>query len=205
MICTVKATIFSPMPSRSAATRAGFISSAMTLTQPRITWSNASGANGWRAQQRPAALHGEIDGGERPGPRARLDERRPAAVDDENRSRHQLAALCSTQLLEELMHVGALLVNRRQCLGREIVDLDHLHRRRHARLSSFSPSACVMTPLFTAPSDVAHVRGMHSLARIVLGCRDQLESASPAAPRRDRHRHGTDPASGDRAPPTARA
>ena len=37
LICTVKATILSPMPSRSAATRAGFISSAMTLTQPRIT------------------------------------------------------------------------------------------------------------------------------------------------------------------------
>jgi hypothetical protein len=37
LICTVKATIFSPMPSRSAATRAGFISSAMTLTQPRMT------------------------------------------------------------------------------------------------------------------------------------------------------------------------
>jgi hypothetical protein len=31
--------------------RAGFISSAMTLTQPRMTWSNASGGNGWRSSR----------------------------------------------------------------------------------------------------------------------------------------------------------
>jgi hypothetical protein len=46
-------------------------------------------------QQRPAALHGEVDRRERPRPRARFEKRRPAAVDDENRSCHQLAALCS--------------------------------------------------------------------------------------------------------------
>ena len=46
-------------------------------------------------QQRPAALHGEIDRGERARPAARFQERRPAAVDNENRSRHQLAALVS--------------------------------------------------------------------------------------------------------------
>ena len=46
-------------------------------------------------QQRPAALHGEIDRRERPGTAARFQERRPAAVDNKNRSRHQLAALCS--------------------------------------------------------------------------------------------------------------
>ena len=46
-------------------------------------------------QQRPTALHGEIDRGERTGPAARFQERRPAAVDDINRSRHQLAALFS--------------------------------------------------------------------------------------------------------------
>ena len=46
-------------------------------------------------QQRPAALHGEIDRREGTGPRARLQERRPAAVDDIDRSRHQLAALVS--------------------------------------------------------------------------------------------------------------
>ena len=33
----VKAVIAAPMPRRKAATRAGFISSAMTLTQPRMT------------------------------------------------------------------------------------------------------------------------------------------------------------------------
>ena len=95
LICTVKATIFSPMPSRNAATRAGFISSAMTLTQPKITWSKAVGRKRLPRQQRPAALHGEIDRGERPGAAARFQERRPAAVNDKNRSRHQLAALCS--------------------------------------------------------------------------------------------------------------
>ena len=49
LICTVNAVIASPMPRRSAATRAGFISSAMTLTQPRMTWSKVSGGNGWRS------------------------------------------------------------------------------------------------------------------------------------------------------------
>jgi hypothetical protein len=46
-------------------------------------------------QQRPAALHGEIDRRERAGPAARLQERRAAAVDNVNRTRHQLAALVS--------------------------------------------------------------------------------------------------------------
>jgi hypothetical protein len=63
--------------------RAGFISSAMTLTQPRMTWSKR-----WRErlprQQRPAALHGKIDRGERPGTGARFQERRPAAVNDKD-------------------------------------------------------------------------------------------------------------------------
>src|SRR5258708_1852821 len=49
LICTVNAVIASPMPRRSAAMRAGFISSAMTLTQPRMTSSKASGGNGWRS------------------------------------------------------------------------------------------------------------------------------------------------------------
>src|SRR4030095_2657880 len=53
------------------------------------------GRKGLARQQRPAALHGAIDGSERPGTEASLDERRPAAVDNENRSRHQLAALWS--------------------------------------------------------------------------------------------------------------
>jgi hypothetical protein len=36
--------------------RAGFISSAMTLTQPRMTSSKASGGNGWRKSSgRPRA------------------------------------------------------------------------------------------------------------------------------------------------------
>jgi len=58
----------------------------MTLTQPRITWSKASGANGWRKSSGPAALHGEIDRRERARLAARLDERRAAAVDDVDRA-----------------------------------------------------------------------------------------------------------------------
>ncbi|MGY4443725.1 hypothetical protein ACVW04_006544 [Bradyrhizobium sp. LM2.3] len=46
-------------------------------------------------QQRPAALHGEIDRRERTRPRTRFQKRRSAAVDDEYRSCHQLAALWS--------------------------------------------------------------------------------------------------------------
>ena len=46
-------------------------------------------------QQRPAALHGEIDRRERPGAAARFQERRSAAVDDIDRTRHQPAALVS--------------------------------------------------------------------------------------------------------------
>ena len=63
LICTVNAGIASPMPIRSAAMRAGFISSARTLTQPRMTWSNASGANGWRSSSgRPTARCASILG-----------------------------------------------------------------------------------------------------------------------------------------------
>jgi hypothetical protein len=46
-------------------------------------------------QQRPPALHGEIDRREWAGPAARFQERRAAAVDDIDRPRHQLAARCS--------------------------------------------------------------------------------------------------------------
>ena len=45
--------------------------------------------------QSSVTVYGKIDGGEGSGTRACLDERRPAAVDNENRSRHQPAALCS--------------------------------------------------------------------------------------------------------------
>jgi hypothetical protein len=48
LIWTVKAG--TSRPRRRAATRAGFISSAMTLTQPRMTRSIASGAKGWRSR-----------------------------------------------------------------------------------------------------------------------------------------------------------
>ena len=37
LMATVKATVSVPQPSRSAATRPGFCSSAPALTQPRIT------------------------------------------------------------------------------------------------------------------------------------------------------------------------
>src|SRR5204862_2804665 len=53
------------------------------------------GREGLPRQERPAALHGKVDRGEWSGTRTRFQERRPAAVDNENRSRHQLAALCS--------------------------------------------------------------------------------------------------------------
>lgn len=46
-------------------------------------------------QERPSALHGQIDRRERPRSRPRLQKRRATAVDDENRSCHQLAALWS--------------------------------------------------------------------------------------------------------------
>ena len=68
LICTVNATIASPMPSRSAATRAGFISSAMTLTQPRITGSKASGANGCRASSGRPHCTARSTGVNGPGP-----------------------------------------------------------------------------------------------------------------------------------------
>ena len=48
LIWTVKAGTSSEMPSLRPATRAGFISSATTLTQPRMTRSIASGSNAWR-------------------------------------------------------------------------------------------------------------------------------------------------------------
>ena len=74
LICTVNAVIASPMPSRSAATRAGFISSAMTLTQPRMTWSKASGANGWRSSSGRPQATARSTGVNGPGrPRARMN------------------------------------------------------------------------------------------------------------------------------------
>ena len=74
LICTVKAVIASPMPSRSAATRAGFISSASTLTQPRMTWSKASGANGWRSSSGRPQATARSTGVNGPGrPRARMN------------------------------------------------------------------------------------------------------------------------------------
>jgi hypothetical protein len=61
------------MPRRSAATRAGFISSASTLTQPRITWSKASGANGWRSSSGRPQATARSTGVNGPGrPRARM-------------------------------------------------------------------------------------------------------------------------------------
>lgn len=56
-------------------------------------------------QQRPAALHGEINRGEGPGATLCFQERRPRAVDNINRTCHQLAArsgvvcLCSGRFL----------------------------------------------------------------------------------------------------------
>jgi hypothetical protein len=62
------------MPIRSAAMRAGFISSARTLTQPRMTWSNASGANGWRSSSGRPQATARSTGVNGPGrPRARMN------------------------------------------------------------------------------------------------------------------------------------
>jgi hypothetical protein len=44
--CTVQAVTRSPQPSRSAAIRAGLASPASGATQPRMTSSSASAANG---------------------------------------------------------------------------------------------------------------------------------------------------------------
>ena len=93
LICTVNAVIASPMPRRSAATRAGFISSAITLTQPRMTSSNASAGKRLAQQQRPPAGDREIDRRERARPPARAQERRAAAVDDVNRAGRYCAAV----------------------------------------------------------------------------------------------------------------
>jgi hypothetical protein len=74
LICTVNAGIASPMPRRSAAMRAGFISSARTLTQPRMTRSNASGANGWRSSSGRPQATARSTGVNGPGrPRARMN------------------------------------------------------------------------------------------------------------------------------------
>ena len=95
LICTVNATIASPMPSRSAATRAGIHLVGDDVDAAEDHLIEGGGREGLPRQQRPAALHGEIDRRERARPAARFQERRPAAVDDVDRSRHQLAALCS--------------------------------------------------------------------------------------------------------------
>ena len=54
--CTVQPGTDSSMPSRSAATRPGLISSAIGLTQPMITSSKDSAPKGWRSSSgRPQA------------------------------------------------------------------------------------------------------------------------------------------------------
>jgi hypothetical protein len=54
--------------------RAGFISSAMTLTQPRMTSSNASGGNGWRKSSGRPHSTARSTGENGPGrPRARMN------------------------------------------------------------------------------------------------------------------------------------
>ena len=129
-------------------------------------------------QQRTPALHGEIDRGERPRAAARFQERRAAAVDDIDRPRHQLAALCFTELLEELMHVGGLLVDRRQRLRREIVDLDHF---RHRLLRRREPVAFGLRDhaLLHRLAPVADVRGMHALRNILSGSDQQERLLQP--------------------------
>jgi hypothetical protein len=72
LIATVYAVIASPIPRRTAAMRAGLASSAMTLTQPRMTASNASGANGWRSSSGRPHATARSTGVNGPGrPRAR--------------------------------------------------------------------------------------------------------------------------------------
>src|SRR5271154_5768465 len=137
LICTVKATMASPMPSRRAATRAGFISSAMTLTQPRMTWSKTVGANGWRANSGRPHCTARSTGVNGPGPERAL--RNGVGC----RRRYKPVAPSArrpllTKLLEELMHVGGFFVNRRNRLRREVVDLDHFRRRLMRRGELFA-------------------------------------------------------------------
>ncbi|MGY4425766.1 hypothetical protein ACVWY2_008215 [Bradyrhizobium sp. JR6.1] len=95
MICTVKATICSPMaePEGCDPRRVHLVGDHVDAAEDDLVESG--GRERLPRQQWPAALHGEVDRGERAGTGARLQERRPAAVDDKDWSRHQLAALCS--------------------------------------------------------------------------------------------------------------
>ena len=71
------------------------------------------------------------------------------------------------------MHVGALAVNRRQRLGRKIVDLDHFHHGV-MRGRQFLALGLGDDALLHAFLPVMNSRGMQSLADI-LGSRNQLE------------------------------
>jgi hypothetical protein len=82
-----------PEPQRRDAGRVHLVGDDVDAAQNHLI--EGGRRKGLPRQQGPAALHGEINRGEGPGAAARFQERRPAAVDDKNRSRHQLAALCS--------------------------------------------------------------------------------------------------------------
>jgi len=80
--------------------------------------------NGCR-QQRPAALHREIDRVNGPGPLRAFQERRPAAVND-NTGRAISLRPFFTKLLKELMHFGRLFEIGDKRFRREVVNLNHL-------------------------------------------------------------------------------
>src|SRR5882724_11134859 len=125
LICTVKATMSSPMPSLSAATRAGFISSAITLTQPRMTWSKVSGENGWRASSGRPHCTARSTGVNGPGPERAL--RNGVRLPSTMKTGRAISSPPSAHQFPE--RTGArrrVFCNRRQRFRREIVDLDHL-------------------------------------------------------------------------------
>ena len=184
LICTVNAVIASPMPSRSAATRAGFISSAMTLTQPRMTWSKASGANGWRSSSGRPHCDGKIDRRERARPPARLDERRAAAVDDVDRTARLFRGRRSATSLAMTRLPGAAL--------RDSSSRRKSHRRRRAAATaaaaawSCAASASLMMPCCRALSISRTLRLAHAgratAAPRCVSSKARSSRASPSSP-----------------------
>ena len=71
------------------------------------------------------------------------------------------------------MHVGGLLVNRRQRFRREVVDLDHFRDRLMRRRDLFALGLCD-DALFHRVLPIMKMRGAHSPGDI-LGGRDQKE------------------------------
>ncbi len=85
---TVQPGTFSPQPIRNATTRPMFTSSTDGAAQPRITSSSSVGAKRLANEHRSPGRGGEVRRRERSRAVARLEERRPRAVDDVDRFVH---------------------------------------------------------------------------------------------------------------------